>query len=155
MRTLVKVAGVLSALAGLVVSASPAAAADSPVGTWVREGGDPAKPQETMVIESWGVGGTRLGTSTNGAASVGTIMSNLDGADSPVVVNGKASTATVALTLLDEHTLTTVTKINLRTIGASKWTFSPDFTRLTIEDDFAEAVPGTPVGRSVERWTRK
>jgi hypothetical protein len=108
-----------------------------------------------MEIESWGVGNTRLGTETKGSGSVGTIVSRLDGADSPVLVNEKASTATMALTLLDEHTLTAVTKINLRTIGASKWTFSPDFKTLTIENDFMEAVPGTPTGRSTEVWTRK
>jgi len=136
------------------VGASPAAAADSPVGTWVREVG-PGQPEETMTIDAWGIGGTKIGTSTKASGPVATIMSNLDGADSPIVVDGKPSTASVALTLLDEQTATTVTKLNLKTIGASKWTFSPDFTTLTIEDDFAESVPGTPAGRSTEHWKRR
>lgn len=154
MGTSVKVAVSLAALAWLVGGASPAAAADSPVGTWVRQG-EAGQPEETMTIDSWGVGHTKLSTSTKGASSVGSITSNLDGADSPIVVDGKASTATVALSLLDQQQALMVTKLNLQPIGVSKWTFSPDFTKLTIEDDFTQAVPGTPAGKSTEHWTRK
>lgn len=37
-------------------------------------------------------------------------------------------------------------------IGASMWTFSSDFETLTIENDFARPVPGTPAGKSTEHW---
>ena len=154
MGTSVKVAVFLSALAWLAVGAAPAAAADSPVGNWVRQA-EPGQPVETMTIESWGIGHTKLDTARKGSAAVATIMSSLDGADSPITVNGKPSTATVALTLLDQQQATKVTKVDLHPIGASMWTFSPDFETLTIENDFSQPVSGTPAGRSTERWTRQ
>ena len=154
MGTSVKVTVFLSALAWLVLGASPAVAADSPVGTWVRQA-EAGQPEETMTIASWGIGHTKLGTATRGSRSVATIMSSLDGADSPVTVNDRPSIATVSLTLLDELQATTVTKLNLQPVGASKWTFSPDFKQLTIEDDFSQAVVGTPAGKSTEHWTRQ
>ena len=154
MRTSIKSAVFVAGLAWLAVGASRAAAADSPVGTWVRQA-EPGQPEETMTIESWGIGHTKLGTATTDPAAVATIRSSLDGADSPILVNGHATTATVALTLLDEQHATKVTKVNLQPIGASMWTFSPDFETLTIEDDFAQPVPGTPAGKSTQHWTRK
>ena len=154
MGTSLKVAVFLSALAWWVVGASPAAAADSPVGNWVRQA-EPGQPEETMTIESWGIGHTKLDTAVKGSRFVATIMSSLDGADSPITVNSRPSTATMALTLLDEQQATTVTKLDLQPVGASKWTFSPDFTTLTIEDDFSQAVSGTPAGKSTEHWTRR
>jgi hypothetical protein len=154
MRTSVKCAVFAAGLAWLVVTASSAAAAESPVGTWVRQA-EAGRPEETMTIDSWGIGHTKLGTATTQPGFFATIMSSLDGADSPVIANGKATTATVALTLLDAQTATSVTKLDLQPIGASKWTFSPDFETLTIENDFAQAVPGTPAGTSTEHWTRE
>jgi hypothetical protein len=154
MGTSVKVAVFLSSLAWLVGVASPASAADTPVGTWVRQA-EPGQPGETMTIDSWGIGHTKLSTTMKGSGAVATIMSSLDGADSPITANGRPSTATVALTLLDEQQATTVSKLDLQPVGASKWTFSPDFETLTIEDDFSQAVSGTPAGKSTEHWTRQ
>jgi hypothetical protein len=146
-----KVGVFLASLACLTATA--AAAADSPVGTWVKnaEGGE---PQATMTIESWGIGDTRLSyPGANGA--VATVASRLDGADSPVLANGEPTPATVAIKLLDEHHARVVSKINLQTVGTSRWSFSRDFKTLTVANDFRKSLAGTPAGKSTETWTRK
>lgn len=154
MGTSVKIAGFLAAVAWLVVAASASAAASSPVGTWVTKA-EPGKPAMTMTIVSWGVGNTRISYSAGNHGVISTVVSNLDGADSPVIANGKATSATIALKLDDQRHATAVSKVNLQPIGSSRWTFSPDFKTLTIDNDFTQSVAGTPAGKSVERWIRQ
>jgi hypothetical protein len=153
MRTSVKVGGLLTALAWLVM-ASTSSAATSPVGTWVKkaEGG---KPAMKMTIESWGVGDTRLSYSAGEHGVLTTVTSNLDGMDSPVLANGKSTPATMAFTLDDQKHATVVSKLNQQPIGISRWSFSSDFKTLTIDNDFTQSVAGMTAGKSVERWTRQ
>jgi hypothetical protein len=86
---------------------------------------------------------------------VATVASRLDGADSPVLANGEPTPATVAIKLLDEHHARVVSKINLQTVGTSRWSFSRDFKTLTVANDFRKSLAGTPAGKSTETWTRK
>ena len=142
----------LAALVWFVSGAPISAAVTSPVGNWAKpaEGGTPAA---TMTIESWGIGNTRLSYGANEGV-VATVASRLDGTDAPVIANLQPTPATIAITLDDELHATVISKMNLQPVGTSKWTFSPDFQTLTIENTFTRAVPGTPAGNSVERWTR-
>jgi hypothetical protein len=86
---------------------------------------------------------------------VASVTSRLDGADSPVLANGKPTPATLAIRLNDQRHATVISKMNLQQIGTSRWTFSPDFKTLTVENDFTQSVLGGPAGKSVERWTRQ
>ena len=157
MRRLLTVSVVLS-LAALLVGAPPAAAADSPVGTWVKKVVKPGQPVMTLTIEAWGKGKAKLVWTFKGQGMDGTIMSvvsALDGKDAPVLLNGKDSGQKMAITLVDKlHSLTVVT-MNGKPFGTSKGAYSPDFNTLTVENDFTAAIGGNPAGKTTEVWTRK
>ena len=157
MRRLLTVSVVLFSFAVLLVGAPPAAAADSPVGTWVKKAA-PGLPTMTLRIEAWGKGKARLVWTFKGQGMDGVIMSvvsALDGKEAPVLLNGKDSGETMAITLVDKLHSQTVVKMKGKPFGTSKGAFSPDFNTLTVENDFATAVGGNPAGKTTEVWTRK
>ena len=83
------------------------------------------------------------------------VVSALDGKDAPVLLNGKDSGETMAISLVDKlHSLTVVT-MKGKPFGTSKGTFSADFNTLTVENDFSASVGGNPPGKTTEVWTRK
>ena len=146
MRRLLTVSVVLFSFAVLLVGAPPAAAADSPVGTWVKK----AKPGEhehamMLTIEAWGKGKARLVWTFKGQGMDGVIMSvvsALDGKEAPVLLNGKDSGETMAISLVDKLHSLAVVKMKGKPFGTSKGTYSPDFNTLTVENDFTSAVGG-------------
>ena len=144
--------------AALLVGGPPAAAADSPVGTWVKKANKPGQPTMTLTIEAWGKGKAKLVWTFKGHGMDGMIMSvvsALDGKDAPVLLNGKDSGEMMAISLVDKlHSLTVVT-MKGKPFGTSKGTFSPDFNTLTVENDFSTSVGGNPAGKTTEVWTRK
>jgi len=149
-----KLAVFLAALVWVGGAGAPSAAEDSPVGTWVRQGEAGESPM-TMTIAAWGIRNTRLSYTAGHDGAVATLADRLDGNDSPVLVAGMPTRATVSITLDDEWHATALSKMSLQPIGISKWSFSPDFKTLTIENDFIQAGGGFPEGRSVETWTRQ
>lgn len=157
MRRLLTVSVVVFSLAALLVGAPPAAAADSPVGTWTKKA-KPGQPTMTLTIEAWGKGKAKLVWTFKGQGMDGVIMSvasALDGKDAPVLLNGKDSGEMMAISLVDKlHSLTVVT-MKGKPFGTSKGTFSPDFTTLTVENDFSTSVGGNPAGKTTEVWTRR
>jgi hypothetical protein len=144
----------------LVVSTAIAAlawGAGSPIGTWVKQpnADDKGLPGMTMSIEKWGDDVAKLTYLTGSAATTITITATLDGSEAPLLVNGKPSGQTMSIKRVDDHHATSVQKVGGKTIGTSKATFSPDFTKLTVETDFTVATPGHAIGKSTEIWLRK
>lgn len=84
-----------------------------------------------------------------------TVVSGLDGKDAPVLLNGKDSGETMAISLVDKLHSVSVVKMNGKPFGTSKGAFSPDFTTLTVENDYSAAVGGNTAGKSTEVWIRK
>ena len=157
MRRLLTVSVVLFSFAVLLVGAPPAAAADSPVGTWVKKT-KPGLPTMTLTIEAWGKGKAKLVWTFKGQGMDGVIMSvvsALDGKEAPVLLNGKDSGETMAISLVDKLHSLAVVKMKGKPFGTSKGTYSPDFNTLTVENDFTSAVGGNPAGKTTEVWTRQ
>ena len=152
----VSVAVALAVVATWLAGAAPAGAADSPVGTWVKKA-DAGKPAMTLTIDSWGRGKAKLtyDIKIKDTSMVLTIVSALDGSEAPVLMNGKPSGETMAIKLIDKLHSSTVVKMDGKPFGTSKGTFAPDYSTLTVENDFASAVAGNTPGKSTETWTRK
>jgi hypothetical protein len=154
MRSSLIVPASLVAFASLAAIGSPAGAADSPIGTWVKKA-ETGKPEMTMTIEAWGNGKGKLTYRIRGMDVVLTIVSALDGSDAQVLMNGKPSGETMAIKLVDKRHSTTVVKMNGKPFGTSKGTFSEDFKTLTVENDFTATVGGNTAGKSTEIWVRE
>ena len=84
-----------------------------------------------------------------------TIESKLDGSDAPVIVNGKPSGETMAITRLDEHHTSTVLKMNGAVFGESKSELSADAKVITVHNTITSAAMGGQPGTSVEYWDRQ
>jgi len=138
----------------LAAIASPAGAADSPVGTWVKkaEGG---KPEITLTVEAWGTGKAKLTWRFKGMDLVLTLDAALDGSDAEVLMNGKPSGETMAITLVDKRHSTTIVKMKGKPFGTSKGTFSEDFNTMTVENEFSSSAGGNTPGKSTETWVRQ
>jgi hypothetical protein len=144
-------------VAALLVGGPPAAAADSPVGTWVKKA-KPGQPTMMLTIEAWAKGKAKLVWTFKGQGMDGMIMSvvsALDGKEAPVLLNGKDSGETMAISLVDKLHSLTVVKMKGKPFGTSKGAYSPDFNTLTVENDFSTAAGGNPAGKTTEVWTRK
>jgi hypothetical protein len=135
--------------ATLLAGAPPAEAADSPIGTYLKKA-EAGKPAMSMTIEQWAPGKAKLTYRIQDPPIVLTIVSALDGSESPVLMNGKPSGETMAIKLVDKLHSSTVVKMDGKPFGTSTGTFAPDFSTLTVENDFS----GT-AGKSTERWIRK
>ena len=138
----------------LLTGASPAAAADSPIGTWVKKA-EAGKPAMTLQIEQWSPGKAKLTWHVAQANMVLTIVSTLDGSFAPLLLNGRPSGETMSIKLIDRRHATGVVKMNGKPFGTSKSTFSEDFKTMTVENDFSESMGGNQAGKSTEVWTRK
>jgi hypothetical protein len=146
---MVMVAALLS-----LTGASPAAAASSPVGTWVKKA-EAGKPVMTLDIEEWSPGKAKLTWHIAQANMVLTIVLTLDGTSAPLLINGKPSGETMSTKLVDKLHTTTIVKMNGKPFGTSKATFSADYKTMTVENDFAQSVGGNQAGKTTEVWTRK
>src|SRR6478609_8569688 len=140
--------------ATLLAGAPPAEAADSPVGTYLKkaEGG---KPAMSMTIEQWAPGKAKLTYHIKDPPIVLTIVSALDGSEAPVLMNGKPSGETMAIKMVDSLHSSTIVKMDGKPFGTSKGTFAPDYSTLTVENDFSGPAAGGAAGKSTERWIRK
>ncbi len=140
--------------AALLMGAPSVDAADSPIGTYLKKA-EAGKPAMTMTIEQWAPGKAKLTYRIQDPPIVLTVASALDGSESPVLMNGKPSGETMAIKLLDKLHSSTIVKMNGKPLGTSKGRFSPDFSTLTVENDFSGAGAGGVAGKSTERWIRK
>jgi len=138
-----------------LAGALPAAAADSPIGTYVKKEKGGAM---TLKIEQWGPGKAKLVWSFKGGGMDGmsmSLVSSLDGKDAPLLANGKPSGETMAIKLIDKLHSSTIVKMNGQPFGTSKATFSADFKTMTVENDFTSTVGGMTAGKSTEVWVRQ
>ena len=146
----VRLAGVAA-----VVGALTTAHAHVGVGTWVRQV-NPATPgQITMIVEVCCNGGRRLTYNLGDYGQTMVVESPFNGREVPVLLNGKPSGQTMAITLVDPRHRTTVVRMNGKPIGISKSSISADGKTLTVENDYSASVGGNPVGKHTERWVRK
>src|SRR6185436_14023744 len=87
-----------------LMGATPAAAADSPVGTWVKkaEGG---KPAMTLTVDEWSSNKVKLTWRIPEAKLVLTLVAALDGSWAPLLINGQPSGETMSIKIIDKlHT---------------------------------------------------
>lgn len=126
------------------------------VGVWVRE--VPAsKLALTMTVEACCHGGRRLSYhfDMGGTTTIMLIESPFDGSEQPVLINGKPSGETMAITRVDDHHVSTVVKMNGKPFGTSKATLSANGKVLTVLNEFSASVGGNQAGTSTERWVRR
>jgi hypothetical protein len=152
-RSLTVLMVMVAALVSLV-GASPATAADSPVGSWVKKA-EAGKPVMTLDIEQWSPGKAKLTWHIAQANMVLTIVLPLDGTSAPLLINGKPSGETMSTKLVDKLHTSTIVKMNGKPFGTSKATFSADYKTMTVENEYSESMGGNTAGKSTEVWTRK
>jgi len=140
--------------AALLAGAPRAEAADSPVGTYLKKA-EAGRPAMSMTIEQWAPGKAKLTYHIKDPPIVLTIVSALDGSEAPVLMNGKPSGETMAIKMVDSLHSSTIVKMDGKPFGTSKGTFAPDYSTLTVENDFSGPAAGGAAGKSTERWIRK
>ena len=123
------------------------------IGTWVRT--DMPNGKMTMTVQACCNGGRRLvyHVETKGQPFEMTVESGLDGKDAPLLIGGKPSGQTMAITRIDALHATSVQKMNGQPMSTSKATLSADGKTLTIEDEITE--PGGKTGKVTEKWVKQ
>jgi hypothetical protein len=132
---------------------SPLIQADGlPTGTWVRRNPLPGGPV-SLTVEAVGSGRKltyKFGPDMPG--TVMTILTQLDGKDAPVLMNGQPSGQTMAIKLIDDRHTFAVVKFQGNEGSTAKSELSADGKVLTVEN----MPPGNP-GKAilVEYWDKK
>ena len=121
--------------------------------TWVRT--DSHVKGMTMTLEACCHGGLRfiyqIPPVANQPATTMTVDSPMDGTEAPVVVGGKPTGQTMAITRVDDHHYRAVVKMGGKPFGASNGTVSADGKTLTVET----VSQGGKVEKIIETWVRK
>ena len=122
------------------------------VGTWVRQNPDPTMGSMTMTVEVCCGGGRKLTYhfSISGTSHVLTVESPFDGTEVPVLLDGRPSGETMAITRVDSHHTSTNLKMNGQPFGVSKATLSTDGKTLTVVNEMKATG-----GPQTEIWTKK
>ncbi len=149
----------LVSLVALVLSlgGAPTLSAQIGVGTWVKDASGPS-PRMAMTVEACcGKKGRRLTYrfAMSGTPMVLTVASPFDGSDAPVLMGGKPTGETMAITWVDDHHVVGVVKMNGKPFGSSRSTLSPDGKTITVLSDFSSSVGGQQVGESTEVWVKQ
>ena len=123
------------------------------IGTWVQQSGQ--QVGMTLTVEACcGAGGRRLTYRNPGSTEVAVIVeSRMDGTDAPMIIGGKPSGQTMAITRADTNHATSIVKMQGKVFSKSKATLSPDGKKLTVENDIPADV-GKPL-KQVEVWVKK
>jgi len=127
------------------------------VGTWNKRGDHPLM---LMIIEPAG-GATRITyrvLAPDGKPlpqGVMTLVTQMDGNEVPVLVNGKASGETMAIRRIDERHTSTIVKMNGTPFGTSKSELSADGRTLRVESTGSGGASGLPAGTKVEYWDKQ
>jgi hypothetical protein len=127
------------------------------VGVWVRQPTTTAPGDMTMTVETCCNGGRRLTYSfkigTDTFAMI--VESPFNGAEVPVLLNGKPSGETMAIKRVDEFHLEAVLKMDGKLFGTSKSTLSADGRTLTVENNITFAAANQTIGVQTEVWKKK
>jgi len=123
-------------------------------GTWVlRE--PPQGGSLTMTVEEVG-SGWKLTYKLVGPDAPGTIYSTvltqLDGKDVPVLVEGKPSGQTMGIKKIDSRHTVGVVKFQGKEMGISKGELSPNGKVLKVETDYADS---NPIRKEIQYWDRQ
>jgi hypothetical protein len=127
------------------------------IGTWARQA-TASSPAMTMQIEACcGGSGRRLSYHIVTEKTEGSMVieTRLDGRDAAVLVNGKPSGETMAITRVDALHASTVLKMNGKQFATSQASLSADGKTLTVVTDDGSAASGQPAGKVTEVWVRK
>ena len=145
----------LGVVAFCAICSASAASAQAGVGTWERQGVQTPGQPLTMTVEACCGSGRRLTYRIPGLDAVLTVESPFNGTEVPLLMGGKPSGETMAITQVDDHHWTTVLKMNGKLFGTSKGTLSADGRTITVENDMTAGVGGNAAGKSTETWVKK
>lgn len=155
--TIAKATRLACGVAMLALGAAKSLSAQIEIGTWVRQATASMPGKMTMTIEACCNGGRRLiyHLDIGGTQTLLTVESRLDGSVAPVLMNGKPTAETMAITRVDAHHASTILTMNGRPFGTSKATLSADGRTLTVLNDFSSSAGGQPVGKYTEVWVKQ
>ena len=144
-------------IALLVISAS--AVARIPAGTWVRQDVIPHVGTMIMLVEPAG-SGIKLtyrikGLDGTTSPMVMTIVSQLDGKEASVLVDGKPTGETMAITQVDANHTRTILKMDGKPFGTSVAELSKDGKVLKVENEITFAAYNRQVGKTTETWVKQ
>ena len=145
------------AIAVLTLGSARPLHAQLEIGTWVRQATD-SMPAMTMRIETCCNGGRRLTYHVPLSGSTQTVLTvetRLDGRDAEVLMDGRPSGETMAISRLDAHHATTLLRMNGNLFGTANATLSADGRTLTVTNDYSSSAGGQPVGKYTEVWVRQ
>jgi hypothetical protein len=127
------------------------------IGTWVRTPTKAMPDSMTMKIEACCGSGRRLSYSfgVGNQAMVMFVETKLDGSEAPVLINGKPSGETMAITRVDAHHASTILRMNGKEFATSKATLSADGRTLTVINDCESTAACMPIGKSTETWVKQ
>jgi hypothetical protein len=127
------------------------------VGTWVRTPTKAMPNSMTMKIEVCCGGGRRLSYSfaAGDQAMLMLVETKLDGSEAAVLVNGKPSGETMAITRVDAHHANTILRMNGKEFATSTATLSADGKTLSVINDCASTTGCMPLGKSTETWLKQ
>jgi len=125
------------------------------VGTWVRTPTKDIPDSMTMKIEVCCGGGRRLSYSLAKQAILMVVETKLDGSEAQVLINGKPSGETMAITRVDAHHANTIIRMNGKQFATSTATLSADGKTLTVINDCASTAGCMPIGKSTETWVKQ
>ncbi len=125
------------------------------VGTWVRTPTKDIPDSMTMKIEVCCGGGRRLSYSLAKQAILMLVETKLDGSEAQVLINGKPSGETMAITRVDAHHANTIIRMNGKEFATSTATLSADGKTLTVINDCASTAGCMPIGKSTETWVKQ
>ena len=125
-------------------------------GTWVMR-----EPQRegrlTMTIEEVG-GGWKVTYRIAGqppGSPVSTIVTQLDGKDAPLLIDGKPSEETMAIKKIDSRHTETIITFQGKRAGISKSELSPDGKVIKTENEYTSPKPDAPGGKQSQYWDKK
>ena len=151
MMTVRPVAPFSAAVLLSLVSARPAHA-QLEIGTWVRKP-VAGTPEIRIKIEACCGGGRRLTylVTTGATKTTLSLDTKLDGAEVPVVVDGKPTAETMIIKRVDAHHATNILKMNGKLFASSTATLSADGKTLTVVTDNT----GGPMGKQTDIYVKQ
>ena len=124
-----------------------------PTGTWIRRDPMPGGAI-ALTVEAAG-GGRKLTYKFADASMVMTIVTQLDGKDAPVLLNGQPSGQTMAIKLIDDRHTFAVVKFQGKEGSTAKSELSADGKVLKIENMMPSSAGGAGQVILVEYWDKK
>lgn len=125
------------------------------VGTWVKQASSSTQGTMTLTVEACCGEGRRLTYHFANINMVMVIESAFDGSEAPVLVDGKPSGETMAITRVDATHTSTIIKFNGQLLGTSKASLSADGKTLSVVNDMSSSVGGNIAGKTTEAWIRQ